>query len=483
MHVPSKRFTQSILITIIAVSFIGISLFSYYSARSSMRKEILHSSLPLLSENIYSNIQSNLSLPINISSAISRDTFLINWINKGESNEKEITDYLSTIREEYGFLTTFFVSEKTGNYYYFDGLLKKISLVDPHDVWYYRFVDSGLKYDLDVDSDEASNGLLSVFVNFRVEDSDGRFLGIAGVGVRLDQISATLAEKRDLYNRDIYMVDDTGVIQVHSDLSKVETVSIYDIPGLQDVADKLLTPSEQAIDLIYNSQPDPTLISSRYMEELGWFVLVEQKEHEYLGAARRNLILTILVGILTTLLLSFLSSRTISSFQVYLENLASTDSLTGALNRRELEKRFTNGIYSMKRYGSSYSLIIIDLDDFKRVNDEYGHTTGDNLLIKMTDVIHEMIRPTDVLARWGGDEFVILLDTDSGIALNLADRIREALSEDEIVRALGVSNSMTVSMGVTPVLSDDSLKAAVLRADAGLYESKNTGKNKVVIKS
>ncbi|QEN08765.1 GGDEF domain-containing protein [Oceanispirochaeta crateris] len=481
MHIPSRKLTLVALISIIAVSFISVSFYSYYSARASMRKEILHSSLPLLSENIYSYIQSYLTLPINISSAMSRDTFLVDWIHDGESDEQEIVDYLKVIKEEFGFFTAFLVSEKSENYYYYDGILKQVSPVDSHDIWYYKFVNSGLEYDLDVDSDEASNGILTVFINFRVVDSTGHFLGVAGVGIRLDKISVTLAEKKDEYKRDIYMVDDRGIIQVHPDITKVETLSIYDIPGLRDIADDLLNPSDFPTDLIYNASQNPSLISSRYMEELGWFILVEQHEYEYMDAARRNLFINIVVGIFTTILLAYLSSKTIGSFQLYLENLASTDSLTGALNRRELEKRFLTSIYSIKRYESKYSIIIIDLDDFKTINDQYGHAIGDKVLIRMTDIIHEVIRPTDVLARWGGDEFVILMGADSKVAFASAERIRIALSERTVFNDLGIQASMTVSMGVSSVRDDDELKSVVQRADAALYQSKGSGKNRVVI--
>ncbi|OUD12759.1 hypothetical protein TPSD3_12560, partial [Thioflexithrix psekupsensis] len=106
---------------------------------------------------------------------------------------------------------------------------------------------------------------------------------------------------------------------------------------------------------------------------------------------------------------------------------------------------------------------------------------GDKVLIRMTDIIHEVIRPTDVLARWGGDEFVILMGADSKVAFASAERIRIALSERTVFNDLGIQASMTVSMGVSSVRDDDELKSVVQRADAALYQSKGSGKNRVVI--
>jgi len=483
MNIPSKRNALTLLIAIIAAAFIGTSLFSYFSARTSLRQEILSSSLPLLSENIYSNLQSDLSLPINISSAMSRDTFLINWIQQGELEESSIREYLSAIRIKYGFLTSFFVSGQTGNYYYYDGILKKISRDDTHDVWFYTFVDSGMDFDLDVDSDEASDGVLTVFVNYRVTDAEGNLLGVAGVGIRLDEIASDLAEKQKQYNRDIFMVDETGTIQIDSDLSRVEQVSLYDIPGVRDIAPELLSKVDGPIDMLCSKENGSALISSRYMKEIGWYVMVEQEGDDYLAPARRNLLLTILVGFITTVLLVFLTSGTINSYQRHLEMLASTDSLTGALNRRELNNRFSNAVYSIKRYDKPCSIIIIDLDDFKKINDELGHTVGDRVLTGMTRVIQKLIRPTDILARWGGDEFVILLDAGSDVALQLADRIRESIAGAEFAESAGVDRQVSVSIGVAPVYGDDSVKTAFSRADTALYESKESGKNRSSLKT
>ena len=121
---------------IIAVGFSVTSVLSFLVTKQYVtRSEITHT-LPLISDNIYSSIKEDLIDPINISSLMSNDTFLINWVNEGEEDLNAITEYLRYIKEEYGYTSAFFVSDQTRNYYYYDGILKQISPEDAHDIWY-----------------------------------------------------------------------------------------------------------------------------------------------------------------------------------------------------------------------------------------------------------------------------------------------------------------------------------------------------------
>ena len=177
MFIEKSKISLSILSIIIVIAFLASNLFSYYTTKKTLISEIRGSSLPLLSENIYSEIQRSLSLPINVSSTMAHDSFLINWINNGEKNPGEIRQYLNKIKSKYGFFSSFFISANSETYYYYDGILKEISERDPHDIWYYDFVNNGKEIDLDVDTDEASSGILTIFINTRVEDFKGNFIG------------------------------------------------------------------------------------------------------------------------------------------------------------------------------------------------------------------------------------------------------------------------------------------------------------------
>jgi diguanylate cyclase (GGDEF)-like protein len=167
-----------------------------------------------------------------------------------------------------------------------------------------------------------------------------------------------------------------------------------------------------------------------------------------------------------------------------LHALARTDPLTGLLNRRALTDRLHEEIARAERYGTPLSILLLDLDGLKRVNDRGGHRAGDAALQVLAQALREGCRSADVGARWGGDEFMVLApETREADALDLADRIRGSVAE-------GRPSGATVSIGVaTWVPSDPAPRAdgeggrvetLVSDADAALYEAKKRGGNRVV---
>jgi len=157
---------------------------------------------------------------------------------------------------------------------------------------------------------------------------------------------------------------------------------------------------------------------------------------------------------------------------------ASIDPLTGALNRRGFEQAFERELARSRRNGAGLALALIDLDNFKRLNDRHGHLAGDLALVHLVRVVHAALRPSDVLARFGGEEFVLLLpetalaDAEAAIARIQRQLAAQPLSGREIV--------LTFSAGVVVQQAGESLAASIARADAATYAAKRAGKNCVV---
>ncbi|MFC3533269.1 diguanylate cyclase [Vogesella facilis] len=160
-----------------------------------------------------------------------------------------------------------------------------------------------------------------------------------------------------------------------------------------------------------------------------------------------------------------------------LEQLARVDTLTGLANRRSANERLHAEFRRMQRSGSSYSVLLLDIDHFKRVNDTFGHESGDHVLQFVAGILQHGVRETDLAARFGGEEFLLLLpDTAPQHGLQLADKLRASIA----AATVPLVGRVTVSIGLAAATADDADEdAAVRRADQALYAAKHAGRNRV----
>ncbi len=177
--------------------------------------------------------------------------------------------------------------------------------------------------------------------------------------------------------------------------------------------------------------------------------------------------------------LALLLSR-LTTQNVELERLATTDSLTGLANRRRLFDCLEQEVYRAQRYGTALSLVMFDIDHFKRINDSWGHATGDWVLCRIARETHQLLRKTDQAGRYGGEEFVVLLpETDLSEALLLAQRLSRRISDTVITPEHDAPMPVTVSVGVAALASDETGEELIHRADQALYRAKQNGRNRV----
>lgn len=161
-----------------------------------------------------------------------------------------------------------------------------------------------------------------------------------------------------------------------------------------------------------------------------------------------------------------------------MRDMAMTDTLTGAANRRSANEFMSKEYDRTQRDGVPFTLIMMDVDKFKKINDSYGHEMGDQVLKVMTRVAKDIMRPTDLLVRWGGEEFLVVApDTDAAHGFALAEMIRLAIEKTPIEGC----HPVTVSMGVSLIGVGESLENALGRADAALYQAKDTGRNRSIL--
>ena len=163
-----------------------------------------------------------------------------------------------------------------------------------------------------------------------------------------------------------------------------------------------------------------------------------------------------------------------------LRHLAQKDALTGIWNRATVLRLLEVERGRARRHGSGLSLMMLDIDRFKRINDEYGHQVGDRALAHVAQVAHQVIRPYDLLGRYGGEEFLgVFPDTDIETVTLVAERVRRAIEEKPLAISGGTLD-VTVSIGVAEVPHhDEHGKEAIHAADRALYRAKSQGRNRV----
>lgn len=400
-----------LLALVLATAFIVMAVINYRVQRSATRQEILTSSLPLTGENIYSELHATLLKPLFISSLMASDTFLKDWAIDGEHDVSKIQRYLQTIQDRYGFFAAFFVSSHTSNYYYPQGILKQVRPEDPHDDWFYQAMDMPQEYDLDVDTNQAAENRLTIFINYRLRDHDGNMLGITGVGLAMDHVARLLDSYQRKYHRIIYMVDKNGLVQSHSDRTRIMQVNIHDLAGLGALADKILVPRKEPAQFEYDDAAgNHVLLSARYIPEFDWYLLVAQDEGDTLGTARSNLLRTLLVGLALTLVIILVIVWAMNHFQRRLDHLTGGDELTALPTRTEFEARFRRAMNRRARYGLEFCLVrltLVGLEDFRRTQ---GRTETDALIRSAAHIIEDGVRVSDVAARWRDNEFVVLVE-------------------------------------------------------------------------
>lgn len=163
-----------------------------------------------------------------------------------------------------------------------------------------------------------------------------------------------------------------------------------------------------------------------------------------------------------------------------LEELATTDGLTGLLNRRELERYLIDEVGRVERGGASFSVVLADIDFFKRVNDTYGHDCGDVALTTVADILKRETRTVDKVSRWGGEEFLLFLPRTSPTeAVLVADKLRRIVEETPM-RCDGGAFSITMTLGVAWFERGSTIDVLLRVVDGALYRGKSDGRNRVV---
>lgn len=470
---------------LLGVSIIS-SVLNYRLDVQHTQKQLHEISLPLSLDNIYTEIQRRMIEPLVISSMMANDTFVQEWLESGEQKLSSINRYLKKVRTKYGVFNTFLVSDATKNYYHSKGLtdntiIDKVSANHESDAWYFNFKKSKELYEVNLDIDSHYSKSLIMFINYKVLSTANKLLGVTGIGLRLLDIQSMLESFKEHYHYDVYFVDKEGKIILHTE-SLNKHGNIANISGLKELKAEIFANKNHQFE--YNYKNNEYLLSTKYVSQLKLYLLVEINKEVYMHNLKQKFYMNLSISLFITLLVTLVILYIINIYQKKLELLANEDPLTGLANRRVFNERIEHffNLYYRKNI-HSLRLVLIDIDDFKVINDTFGHLSGDAVLMRLSKILMNKFRKTDLVIRWGGEEFAILLvDTSEEVAEKFIVELQNEIREDSELKEI-IDKPLTISLGIGELNTKESLDALITKVDEALYEAKETGKDKYVVAS
>ncbi|WP_409278359.1 sensor domain-containing diguanylate cyclase [Pseudomonas defluvii] len=478
----SQRSLILALLLLLGCGFLATSLLSYFASRSSIRDNIINTELPLTSDTLYSEIQKDLVRPIIISSMMANDTFLRDWVLAGEHEPERMTRYLNEVMARNRAYTAFFVSDLTHTYFQAQGVLKQIDLQEARDAWYFRLRNLDAPYEINVDLDMANQDNMAIFINYKVLDYQNNFIGAAGVGLSLESVIKCIDDYQKRYMRSVYFVDRQGRIVLTGSDGGPQGMQagqhLSDVKGLGDLAQQMPIPVSGSRE--YRSADGHNqFLNVRFIPELNWYLFVEKHEDGRLDSILQSLYINLAICAMITLVVLSLLNAMLKRHHERIQALATLDSLTGLPNRRAFDLLAAQALLEAQREPKPLVALLLDLDHFKALNDTYGHLGGDEVLRQFARVLESCLRVSDIICRWGGEEFVVLLqDSEHQQALGVAEKIRQK-TEQLAFSYADADIKLTVSIGLSSLRPDDTLHTLIGRADHALYRAKQSGRNRV----
>ncbi len=469
-------FSNLIVVLFIILGFMGV-LYKDTRAYQELSERHLESIVKLAGSDIYKHIESSMSKPVMVSRTMANDSFLKEWLEQEPENTSDeaymekLYGYLGNYQKEYAYTTVFCVSTVTGNYYYQDGLNKTVSQEDEHDVWYYNFVDSGKEYDLEVDTNEANADMLSVFVNFRVENEEGALLGVIGVGLLVSSVEETMRSYENDYDLEVYIINVGGVDNSFTGATDIfiKEDTLQEVTGIKDNIE--LNETETSALQWFTAGAERKCLITKYDEVLGWYLILEKDTGSISHVFRERLINNILNLLMSLTACIFATSIVFFGYNKIVIRMENTDDLTGLPNRKLFRKQ---RLEQMNKKETA-TLFIFDIDNFKIINDTKGHMFGNAVLAMVGETIQKTIAGKGFASRWGGDEFFGILSTNKEEAHELLQNFMKTIAED----GDKMNQAITVSIGIVEVNHSLTLDQMFEQADEALYRSKKNGRNQI----
>jgi len=472
----NSKYSVVIVISLLLIVLSTITTtINYIVSKNNTQKQLKTQSLPLSLDNVYTEIQKHIIQPYLVSSMMANDTFVQDWLLNDEENVDKIKHYLSTIKNKYEMFTTFLVSEGTRNYYTHDGFIEVIDENKADNKWYFSFKNQESKDEINLDHNKKLSDSLIMFINYKILNREYRYLGATGVGIKLSYIDDLLTMFKEKYKFNVIFFDPEGKVVLSK--NSIEN-RLSDYKHFEGYKDKILSKYAHYFEI--TKDEETYLINTKYIPELNLYLLVEAKLSDFIKQARDVYFFNLFISISIAILITFIIIFIIKKYNNKLEYLANFDQLTNLNNRRSFTERLNFLLLLNGRKSQKISLAFIDIDNFKTINDNYGHDIGDKVLVKIANIMKNSVRETDLVSRWGGEEFVIaLINSDKENSKQILEKIMKKLYDDAEINSL-VNNPVTMSIGLTMYKDNENFDLLVNRADDAMYKAKRGGKNRII---
>ena len=472
LRINDKQRLIAAIALLLSLGFITTSIVNYYVAKAGIRETMVSNELPLTSDNLYSEIRKNLVNPIIVSSMMASDTFVREWTLSGEADESRMIRYLQDVKTRHQAFTTFFVSERTRIYYQANGILKTVTREEPRDAWYFRIRNMKAPYEINVDPDLANNDTLTIFVNYRVLDPDGRFIGVTGMGLTADTARALINDYQKRYNRSIYFVDRQGAILLPGKDTQPAGGSIHAVDGLNRIADKILRTGSGSFQ--YSSEGREHLLQIRLIPDLNWYLFVEGFDDDATASIRKTLWINLGACLLITALVLLAASLMINRYHIRLEDAVTVDRLTGLTNRYAANVLVPMAISESLRNGTPLLAMLVGVDALGEVNARLGSLAGDRLLQEIARVLKGTMRGSDIVC-YLDDGTYLLVAKNCPMAQRdvVVQKIHHALKV-AYIHFRGERIRTAVSIGTAGYQDGDNAAQLIVRADKALIEARKS---------
>jgi diguanylate cyclase (GGDEF)-like protein len=429
---------------------------------------------------LFSLVASEILRPLNVANFMANNHFIIDYANQEKIEKNYLASYLEKIAKSYH-MVAFIALEKHNLMLDSNG---RESMLNSNEAeWYSRLKELPGEQFTDIGNSEDPH----LYFDNKIRNINGEFIGFTGVAIDLNYFSSKFQEYSDRFGFELFFVDSNNIITLSSN-KILESKShhrqnlmtrLNDLPWHQSLLNVNDTDINLSADLIYTTD-EGLLISQMPIKELNWRMFIvsppADQQSEYWEIFIGRFLLFFIVAMLFYMMLLY----SINYFKSRLIKQAETDHLTQLPNRSHIHWRFNHIVKTNK----NLCLVLADIDNFKNINDTYGHLVGDDVLRIIAEQLSQTIRKVDVVGRWGGEEFVMLLpETTAKQAHIIVERIRKNIADMSFpISTTDSSFTTTISFGICELpVKNKTINDYIESADKALYQAKINGRNKSVI--